>query len=459
MHRLKILILDHQCFIQEGVNGLLAQKDILIHHTAEPREAIRILHENQIDLALVNLEHHNLGIKLVNHLKIDYPEIDAMIFDGTGEKKQLFSSFAPDNFVYISKPFHWSEIQKRIEQSRSFLNFKTRQKQLDLTFKQFSKIIQEREGFQFIGISPAIKTVASMILMVAASDDTSVLITGESGTGKELVARGIHLAGNRYKHPFHAVNCSAIPESLFESEFFGYHKGAFTGAAEKSTGWFESSNHGTLFLDEISELPLSMQSKFLRVLDDKTISKIGSHQQIKLNLRIVAATNQNFGKLLSKNTFREDLFHRLNSFHIHIPPLRERKEDIPILLDHFVSEISKRFKKMKNEICPDAIEKISNYPFPGNVRELKNMVERAVIIAQNEKLKLHHFCIEPGNKPDPNILPCPENSLILDLVEKNAIIEALNKTRNNKSRAAALLAISRQALDRKITKLNLFKVN
>lgn len=459
MHRLKILILDHQFIIQEGVNGLLSQNDILIHHTAEPGDAIRILHENQIDIALVNLEPSNIGIKVLNHLKSSYPEIDAMVFDGTGEKEQLFNSFDPKAFVYISKPFHWSEIQKRIEHTRSFLNFKTRQKQLDLNFKQFTEIIQEREGFQFIGISPAMKTVASLILMVAASDDTSVLITGESGTGKELVARGIHCAGNHFNHPFHAVNCSAIPESLFESEFFGYHKGAFTGATEKSTGWFESSNHGTLFLDEITELPLSMQSKFLRVLDDKTISKIGSHQQIKLNLRIIAATNQDFGKLLSKNNFREDLFHRLNSFHIHIPPLRERKEDIPILLDHFVSEISKRFKKMKNEVCPDAIEKISNYPFPGNVRELKNMVERAVIIAQNEKLKLHHFCIEPGDKPDPNIPPCPENSLVLNVLEKNAIIDALNKTRNNKSRAAALLAISRQALDRKITKLKLFKVS
>jgi transcriptional regulator with PAS, ATPase and Fis domain len=317
----------------------------------------------------------------------------------------------------------------------------------------------ERAGYQIIGISPAMKTLSSLILMVAASDDTSVLITGESGTGKELVARGIHIAGNRHKHPFHAVNCSAIPESLFESEFFGYHKGAFTGAAEKSTGWFESSNHGTLFLDEITELPRPMQSKFLRVLDDKTISKIGSHQQIKLNLRIIAATNQDFGKLLSKNAFREDLFHRLNSFHIHVPPLRERKEDIPILLNHFVSEISKRLNKTKNEICPNAIEKMLNYPFPGNVRELKNMVERAVILAQNKKLKLHHFCIEPGGKTDPNIAPCSENSLMLNVVERNAIIDALDKTRNNKSRAAALLAISRQALDRKISKLKLFKVS
>jgi transcriptional regulator with PAS, ATPase and Fis domain len=306
-----------------------------------------------------------------------------------------------------------------------------------------------------VGISSSIKTITSLILLVAQSEDTSVLITGESGTGKELVARAIHTISNRGKHPFCAVNCSAIPDTLFESEFFGYRKGAFTGALEKSMGWFELANLGTLFLDEITEIPLSMQSKFLRVLDDKIINKIGSHQEVRLNLRVTAATNQNINSLLDSNCFREDLFHRLNSFNIHVPPLRERKEDIPVLLDHFVGSISKKLNKVIHGIEKNVIEKLMNYSFPGNVRELKNMVERSVIMSQNGMISPDQFIIENNNSP--LIKPHSDSVRIFNLqeIEKNTILGALKEANFNKSHAAKLLSISRQALDRKITKFDI----
>lgn len=245
--------------------------------------------------------------------------------------------------------------------------------------------IEKKGGHQIIGNSKQIKSIASLILLITKSDDTSVLITGESGTGKELVARAIHTLSRCYKKIFYAVNCAAIPESLFESEFFGYGKGAFTGAAEKSTGWFELANNGTLFLDEITELPKTMQTKFLRILDDKVIQKIGSHQEIKVNLRIISASNQDPEKLSNNSVLRKDLFHRLNTIHIHIPPLRERKEDIPVLIDHFIKEESNKLHKPLKPVSELSLERLMHYSFPGN-RELRNMIENAVLLCQGPKI-------------------------------------------------------------------------
>jgi len=259
----------------------------------------------------------------------------------------------------------------------------------------------------------------------------------------------------RSAHHFHAVNCSAIPESLFESEFFGYRKGAFTGAIEKSTGWFEMADKGTLFLDEVTELPMAMQSKFLRVLDDKVIQKIGSHQEISVNLRIISASNQDPEKLQNNSILRKDIFHRLNTFHIHIPPLRERKEDIPALLEHFITTISKKLNKSPKPVCDKVFEKLMQYAFPGNVRELRNMVESAVILSQEPKLKLNHFCLDSQSKPENLPVVSRDRTFNLAAIESNIISEALNMANFNKSRAATLLNISRQSLDRKIFKLGI----
>jgi transcriptional regulator with PAS, ATPase and Fis domain len=220
-------------------------------------------------------------------------------------------------------------------------------------------------------------------------------------------------------------------------------------------GWFELANHGTLFLDEISELPLCMQSKFLRVLDDKTISKIGSHQELRLNLRIISATNQDIHLLMDKNIFRKDLFHRLDSFHIHIPPLRERKEDIPLLMDHFLINISSKLKKSIKGIEKHAMEYLMDYPFPGNVRELKNIAERAVIMAQDGMIKEKHIAMENGFLSKSKTNSESEKLFPLQVIEKNIISQALKEANNNKSKTARLLGISRQALDRKITKLQI----
>ena len=456
MNKVNVLILDGKSEVRKELNGFFSKNEFLVHQASEVQDAFVILNENVIDIAVVDLNRHgDFRMNFVKMLKGRYPDLETVVIEDDLTEGQALQSCQTSSSDYFLKQHKWLDLQRSIENTQSYVNHKKHQELLNLNFIHFSKEVQERQGHDIVGISSAIKTITSLILLVAKSEDTSVLITGESGTGKELVARAIHTISNRSKHPFCAVNCSAIPDSLFESEFFGYRKGAFTGAIEKSMGWFELSNQGTLFLDEITELSYGMQSKFLRVLDDKIINKIGSHQEIRLNLRVTAASNQDINKLLDNNSFREDLFHRLNSFHIHIPPLRERKEDIPVLLDHFIGFFSKKLNKVILGIEKYAIEKLMDYTFPGNVRELKNMVERAVILTQNGMISDGQFYYESNLTPAAKRATDSIKLFNLQEIEKNTIFGAMKQVNFNKSKASKLLSISRQALDRKMVKFNI----
>jgi DNA-binding NtrC family response regulator len=457
MSKLRILVLGNANGIVEGLNGFLAGDDVIIHRALNTGEAFSILEEQTVDLALVEL--HRFGESGPNFLKLiksKYPELETLVIDDTKElvNSQGFYSGLPNNDS-LPESQNWSELQRILGKTRSFSKYQHNKEQMDSDFSLFSKILKEKEGLAIVGLSSTIKKISSLIILVSKSDDTSVIITGESGTGKELVARGIHALSKRCKGPFNAVNCSAIPDTLFESEFFGYRKGAFTGALEKSMGWFEQADNGTLFLDEVSELSLTMQGKLLRVLDDKTIYKIGSREEIKLNLRVVSATNKDITELLDQNSFRLDLFHRLNAFHIHIPPLRERKEDIPVLLDYYCKEFSKKQRKSQKPIDDQVLERLSNYSFPGNVRELKNMVERAVITCEDVAYRVKDFPIKAIRKSTTFNLPIPPRSLNLQEVEKKAVSDALEKSAYNITKAAAMLSISRQGLYRKMEKFNI----
>jgi transcriptional regulator with PAS, ATPase and Fis domain len=291
---------------------------------------------------------------------------------------------------------------------------------------------------------------------VARTDDATVLITGESGTGKELVAKAIHNMSSRKNNRFIAVNSSSIPEELFENEFFGHKKGSYTDAKEDQTGLFAAAHKGTLFLDEIGDLKYELQSKFLRVIEEKKISQLGTHTEYNVDVRIIAATNHDLSKMVEQKRFRTDLYHRLNIFSIDVPPLRERLEDVPLLVDHFIKEIAKKAGKKINRIDTKIFKKLTTYNFPGNVRELKNMIERAVILSDSEVLDEDCFISfsflwdNSGNKTG-----ISDDIFDLATIEKNHIIKILKKTKHNKSKAAGLLNISRQALDRKIEKYNI----
>jgi transcriptional regulator with PAS, ATPase and Fis domain len=300
------------------------------------------------------------------------------------------------------------------------------------------------------------KKVISMMSKVANVENTTVLITGESGTGKELVARGIHYMSSRNKQYFHSVNCSAIPESLFESEFFGHKKGSFTGAVESKAGWFEIANKGTLFLDEIGDMPLSQQAKLLRILEERKVSRVGSHEKINVDVRVIAASNQELMKMSQDKSFRLDLYHRISSFIIDLPPLRERREDISLLLKYFIDFYASNLGKEIKKVDPAIEKELLKYPFPGNIRELRNLVERAIIISEKGTLMLDDFQIGKTEPTQESVLQAPSEDIWdLEVAERRLISRALERSNNNKSKAADLLNISWQSLDRRMKKFDI----
>jgi transcriptional regulator with PAS, ATPase and Fis domain len=311
-----------------------------------------------------------------------------------------------------------------------------------------------------VGNSPEIKQVLSLAMTAAGYGDLPVLITGESGTGKEIIARLIHHAGERKANTFLGINCSAIPENMLESEFFGYRRGAFTGALADRKGFFEYSDKGTLFLDELADMPLMMQSKLLRVIEDKTITKLGMDRPIPVNVRIISATNHDLAKSINEGKFRLDLYHRINTFQIHIPPLRERPSDIPIIANHYLQKLSNRYGKPLCILHQDALAKLMEYSLPGNVRELKNLIERAILISTSSVLLPESFPLATteqqtsGGSYHHSLAGKQPESYNLDLHESDLIKQAMLAAKNNQTKAALMLGISRHALIRKLKHLD-----
>jgi transcriptional regulator with GAF, ATPase, and Fis domain len=318
----------------------------------------------------------------------------------------------------------------------------------EIKYNIVSEEIDKVTDTNMVGDSTAIREIRKLILMAAKADNINVLITGESGTGKEVVARQIHKFSSRKKNNFYAVNSSAVPESLFESQMFGHEKNAFTGASDAKMGWFEIADKSTLFLDEIGTLSPDLQVKLLRVLEDHKVVKLGSHKEIKVDVRIISATNIDLLKEVREDKFRIDLYHRLATYVINIPPLRERKEDIPVLLRHFVKDFSGKMNKKITRIDDKVIKELQKYDFPGNVRELKNMVERAVLMSNSSILRTHCFLI-----PENHLEHSDEQKILpLDELEKQHIIKALELTGYHQQKAADLLHVNRKVIERRMKK-------
>ena len=317
-------------------------------------------------------------------------------------------------------------------------------------------IAQDSVYGELVGKSESIRKIFFLIEQVAPSS-ASVLITGESGTGKELVARTIHKMSPRREKPFVAINCSAIPESLMESELFGHEKGAFTGAASRRQGCFELADTGTLLLDEIGEMPALLQAKLLRVIEERAVRRLGSRKEIEVDVRLLAATNRQPQQAVSEGTLRSDLLYRLNVFGIHLPSLRERAEDLPILAQHLVTQLAEKHNRPARFLSHAALEALQFHSWPGNVRELRNVIERAVIICSGEQIERHHFAPYPIEQRErlrnEDTLSLPVGTP-LEEVERQMIMRTLQKTKNNKTRAAELLGISLKTLH---NKLNLYR--
>nr|WP_320119145.1 sigma-54 dependent transcriptional regulator [uncultured Marinifilum sp.] len=453
VNNLRILILDDEKLVRDELSEFLVDPNFKIFKAGSPSQAFQIMDNNEVHIAIIDVNLPEMsGIDVLERIKKEYPEIEVIMISGYSEMDSVIHSMRLGASDFFTKPFRLSDVENSIERTKKFVNLKKSLQEVKRNYSIISKEFYKAMGYEIVGDSRHMKNLINLIGKVAKTENTSVLITGESGTGKELVARAIHYLSNRKENCFYAVNCSAIPETLFESEFFGHTKGAFTGASDTKTGWFEAANKGTLFLDEIGDMQLNLQTKFLRVLEERKIRKVGSNIEIPFDTRIIAATNQNLEELNTEKGFRLDLYHRISSFVIHLEPLRNRKEDIPLLLDYFVKYFNRVMGKTINEIDELVVRKLLDYEFPGNVRELKNMVERAVIVCDSNKLSLSNFQLS-NNKESSATCHFPEEEILdLELVEKNCILKALERSNNNKSKAADMLNITWQSLDRRIKK-------
>lgn len=455
MTNLKVLIIDDEKIYRDEIGEFLSSKDYQVYAAEKPEVGLEILQKEDIDIVILdyNLPGMN-GIEVLKQIKESYPEIEVIMITGYGKMKTVIDAMRQGASDFFPKPFKLVNIQASIERTKRYLETKKQLHRTQENFALLSQELQEKNGSTIIGESDAIKNVIKLMSRIAASDKTNVLITGESGTGKELVARGIHYLSQRKHKYFYDVNCSAVPENLFESEFFGHKKGSFTGATENKTGWFQIADKGTLFLDEIGDLQLNLQTKFLRVLEQNKIRQVGSNIDIEIDVRIIAATNRDLQKLIDEKQFREDLFYRFSAFIIHIPPLRERKEDIPLLTRFFADKFARMLKKPTPKIEKRLELKLQDYKFRGNVRELKNMVEQAMILCDGNVLKSEHFPILQSYS-DSNKIDVSQNYDLTENVEKlekELIQKALRISDYDKNKAIELLNISRQSFGRRLEK-------
>ncbi len=383
------------------------------------------------------------GTDLLRRIKEAHPEIPVIISTAYGEIEQAVEAIKAGAEHYLTKPVDEGELIALIRQT------------LGRHGKSLPPLRQEPRRYGLIGVSRAIETLLETINLVAPAP-SNVLITGESGTGKELVARALHQASSRAEQPFIAFNCGAIPLELVESEIFGYERGAFTGATRAQAGKLEMAASGTLFLDEVGDMPLPMQVKLLRALQEREFTRLGTHQPQRLAARIVAATHVDLAKAVSEGHFREDLYYRLNVIPLHIPPLRQRRADIAPLVHHFLRQICMVIgRSTVITIAPDALTVLEAYDWPGNIRQLENLLERMVVLNRHGHLQRSDLPAEIAQQQCDNIFSAATNPFDLPALERQTVLSALEKTRFNQSQAAVLLGISRKQLRTKMKNIGL----
>ena len=392
MEKTGILVVDDDSIIREGLKRILEGQGYGVETYASGFLAVERMSERNFDLVITDLKMPGMnGIEVLKHLKALQPEVPIIMITGYSTVDTAVEAMKNGAVDYIAKPFSPEDITEKV---RSALE----QKLVLLDDIYLRKELRDFHGFDlFIGESHEMEKVYRRILQVAPTDST-VLVTGESGTGKELVARAIHKNSPRRDFPFVAVDCTSLVENLLESELFGHVKGSFTGAVQTKSGLFKVADGGTLFLDEVSNISLTTQAKLLRVLQEREVTPIGSTQPIPINIRLVAASNRNLRQLVAEGKFRDDLFFRLNIIPVELPPLRERKGDQRLLTAHFTKQFSEEIGKEIRGLAPDALELLDNYAFPGNVRELENLIERAVVLSESEFIQREDLELQVSEK-------------------------------------------------------------
>jgi nitrogen regulation protein NR(I) len=461
--RKQVLIVDDEPNLRKILSAQLTRDGYDVLTAEDGEQGLHLLRENHIDLVITDLKMPKVdGMTLLKRALEEEPELPVVVVTAHGTIDTAVEALKSGAFDFVTKPFDKDEVRQIVAKA-----LKTRElRGADATATPAARAAR----FGIIGASPGIAELYAVLERVADTP-TTVLVTGESGTGKELVARALHEHSSRKDKPFIKVNCAAIPKELIESELFGYERGAFTGAVASKPGRFELANAGTLFLDEIGEIPTEMQVKLLRALQESEFERVGGIKTIRVDVRLVAATNRDLRKLIAAGTFREDLYYRLNVVPIRLPALRERTTDVPLLVEHFLAKFNERLRKKVDGAEPDAMELLVQYPWPGNIRELENVIERAVLFCDAQKLHASDLPPEVRGIPAMANVPLPEADLqaalagegglkehvkvVMSRLEKELVSRALQQTTGNVTHAARLLKISRKGLQLKMKELGL----
>lgn len=457
MKKPNVLVVDDDKLMAWTLKEKLTKEGFKVNTAKNGKEAIEIIKEDLPELAFVDIFLPDIdGIHVLKEIMKINEEIPVIMISGSATVDTAVTALKLGAYDYIQKPINIQEvgiIAKKANESRH----------IKKEMNRHVETAKKKHGIDnIIGKSKQIKDILHLIQKVAESDASTVLIEGESGTGKDLVAKAIHYSSRRARNPFMDINCTALPETLVESELFGFEKGAFTDAKGKRQGLFELSDGGSVFLDEIGDIPMTTQSKLLKLIENKTFKRIGGAADIEVDIRVIAATNKNMIEEVKKGSFREDLFYRLKVIPIFIPPLRERKEDVLILANHFVKKFNVDFRKDVKGLSKKAEKAFLAYHWPGNVRELKNVIERSIILESEEQILVEHLPPEvvQGTSTNnaeqfPDIV-LSEKGISLEDVEKDFLVQALKMAKGNQCKAAKLLGLSRYALRYRLKKFGCF---
>lgn len=449
MKTANILIVDDEKVIQDSCEQILKKEGYKVKVASDGKEAMHMFKEELFHVVILDIKLPGMdGIEVLSKIKEESPETPVIIMTGFASIESAVDALKSGAFDYLSKPFTPEEL--RISVRKALEN-----RQIFFEGIYLRKELEKQTKFDMVlGKSDGMNKVMDIVKRVSPSEST-VLITGESGTGKELIAREIHKHSLRRDAPFVVVDCGALVETLFESELFGHVKGSFTGAHVTKHGRFEVANGGTIFLDEISNISLNIQAKLLRVIQEREVMRIGSSKPIKVDVRIIAATNENLAECVKNGKFREDLFYRLNVVPLHLPLLRDRKEDIPLLIDHFLHKYNRRSKKQIVGLSQNVLKALTQYDWPGNIRELENTIERAVVLSKSDEIELDALIYHGISSGSSLLRPIDGIYRSLEEVEKEYIKTVLRARHGNKSQAAKVLGIDRKTLFAKIKKYHI----
>jgi len=453
MPKIKVLVIDDEKLVRWSLQQKLMHEGYEVETTPTGEEGVNLIREDGFDLVLLDLRLPVMdGVQVLQEIKKMDKEIAVIVLTADTGIARAVECVRLGAHNYLCKPFEFDEVKMALEKAREELKLR----------REVTRMrSQQRRKFgvdNIVGESPLIRNVRELVARIAESDASTVLIESENGTGKELAARAIHFGSARANQPFMDINCSALTETLIESELFGHERGSFTDAKSTKKGLFELADGGTLLLDEIGDMKPSLQAKLLRVLETRHFRRVGGVQDIAVDVRVIALTNKKLDEAVQKGEFRQDLFYRLKVISVKMPPLRDRPEDIPQLAEHFIQDFAQEFKKPVKKLSPEAMAALQSYPWPGNVRELRNVIERLVILEREEIILPKHLPVEicAGVKRNGKwLLELPPAGVALVDVERDLVAQAVERAAGNQTRAAELLGIERDALRRRLQKFKL----